>query len=1030
MARKRSHTRPDRDVPRGRSDHGDLSSRESAISVLRMGQFYLESDSYSDAMVYFLRADEEALRSQLSGDDVALLYASLARCYLGLGKHDEARSCAEKVSALAARTGNSVTAAEANVILSRTEAKSGRFRRSLREAERAYAVLRKEPDSALLAEASKALGTAHAELGNMTAARDCLIECLVCNRRLGNDEGVAGAYNNLGILAKRSGDLSTAIEYFERALDIDRRLGRPAAIARRLNNLGVALYRSARWDEAEKKLKRAWEIYTSLGATRDVVAVESALGNLCRVRRDWKGARDYFTRALRTSQEEGYRRAEALAFEFLGDLEKDRGHFEEALKALNQALACAHRLSSMSDTIGEVRRRRAEVYVALGRLDDAERDCTAALDLCRRIGDKLEEGATLRVLSAVSYLRGRRSDAQVLSARAERVQTRTGEFFELAMTALTDGAGMRHSGPVDEAVLDIIESRLYTAEQLFQRIGAPYWVARCSLERARALHAAGRRGRCRVWLEKARPELERVRDDAGLTELTALQREIDAELAESATSRPGRYSILAEASLHLRTSDGDPAVLHGAATAVADEVRADRVVVFRQEPDAHLQVVTSVGRTGRRLAEVRRLVRSVTGDEGLSRPYVAAAGAGPGGPISPRLAAVALIPVEVDPATGTTLLLYADRLNNDGAAAFTEVDIEFLGASARLLADVLWRGATRVFGHSLGTEDEDNEPGFPRGFITRDLVTTNVLASVGRLCDSTIPILMLGESGVGKDILARAIHESSSRTGRLVVLNSGAVPPNLQESELFGHVKGAFTDADRDREGLIEAASGGTLFLDEIGEMSAELQVKLLRFLQSGEYRRVGDSSIRTSNARVISATNKDLRADVLEGAFRRDLFYRLSAFTVEIPPLRERPCDIVPLMRHFLVTYAELEGKDVRGFSDEVVALFQHYDWRGNNVRELENEVRRCVALCADGDRISLDQVRPELLAMRGAVLASGRATPGDMFSLKDEVEALEQSRIREALDRHAQSKQDAAHYLGLSRTGLYTKMKKYRLK
>ena len=994
-----------------------------------MGQFYLESDSYSDAMVYFLRADEEALRSQLSGDDVALLYASLARCYLGLGKHDEARSCAERISALAARTGNSVTAAEANVILSRTEAKSGRFRESLREAEQAYAVLRNEPDSALLAEASKALGTAHAELGNMTAARDCLIDCLVCNRRLGNDEGVAGAYNNLGILAKRSGDLSTAIEYFERALDIDKRLGRPAAIARRLNNLGVALYRSARWDEAEKKLKRAWEIYTSLGATRDVVAVESALGNLCRVRRDWKGARDYFTRALRTSQEEGYRRAEALAFEFLGDLEKDRGHFEEALKALDQALACAHRLSSMSDAIGEVLRRRAEVYVALGRLDDAERDCTAALNLCRRIGDKLEEGATLRVLSAVSYSRGRRSDAQVLSARAERVQTRTGEFFELAMTALTDGAGMRHSGPVDEAVLDIIESRLCTAEQLFERIGAPYWVARCSLERARALHAAGRRRRCRVWLRKARPEFERVRDEDGLAELTALRSDVDAELAEAATSTPGRYSILAEASLLLRTSEGDPAVLHESATAVADEVRADRVVVFVQEPAAQPQVVTAAGRTGRRLAEVRRLVRSLTGDGGLSRPYIAAAGAGSDGPISPRLAAVAVIPVEVDPATGTSLLLYADRLNGDGSSAFTRADTEFLGASARLLADVLRHGTTRMFRHSSGPEGEDGEPDFARGFITRDPVIVKLLASVGRLCDSTIPILILGESGVGKDILARAIHESSSRTGRFVALNSGAVLANLQESELFGHVKGAFTDADRDREGLIESASDGTLFLDEIGEMSAELQVKLLRFLQGGEYRRVGESYIRTSNARVVSATNRDLRTDVIEGAFRRDLFYRLSAFTVDIPPLRERACDIVPLMRHFLAVYAELEGKDVRGFEDDVVELFQHYDWRGNNVRELENEVRRCVALCADGDRISLDQVRPELLAVRGAVLASGRAAAGDSFFLKDEVEALEQSRIREALDRHAQSKQDAAHYLGLSRTGLYTKMKKYRM-
>ena len=139
MARKRSHIKPDRDVPRGRGDHGDLSSRGSAISVLRTGQFYLESDSYSDAIVCFLRADEEVLRAQLSDADVASLHASLARCYFGLGKYDAARSCAEKLAALAARTGNSAAAAEANVILSRTEAKSGRFRKSLRAAEQAYA---------------------------------------------------------------------------------------------------------------------------------------------------------------------------------------------------------------------------------------------------------------------------------------------------------------------------------------------------------------------------------------------------------------------------------------------------------------------------------------------------------------------------------------------------------------------------------------------------------------------------------------------------------------------------------------------------------------------------------------------------------------------------------------------------------------------------------------------------------------------------------------------------------------------------
>ncbi|MFH1690001.1 MAG: sigma 54-interacting transcriptional regulator [Candidatus Eisenbacteria bacterium] len=1026
MARKRPDIKPDLSAQRGPGEHGSPNSRESAVSVLRMGQFYLESDSYSDAMEYLKRVDEDALRSQLSDAEVVTLYAGLARCCLGLGRHDEARGHAEKVATLAARREDPVSAAEADVILAKTEGKSGRFRKSLRAAERAYAVLRKEPDSALLAEASKALGAAHAELGNMTAARDCLIDCLVCNRRLGNEEGVAGAYNNLGILAKRSGDLSTAIDYFERSLEIDRRLGRPAAIARRLNNLGVALYRYSRWSEAEENLKQAWEIYTHLGAARDIVAVESALGNLCRVRRNWRGAREYFTRVLRTSQKEGYRRAEALAFEFLGDLERDQGRFDEALRALDQALACAHRLSSVSDVIGEVLRRRAEVYLALGRLDDAERDCTSALDLCRKIGDRLEEGAALRVLAAVSYAKSERSDASVLSARAERLQTRNGDPFALAMTALTDGIGMRLSGRVDGSVLDIMESRLCTAEQLFESIGAHYWVARCSLERTKALHAAGNDERCRVWLEKARPELQRVGDEIGLAELVILQRELDAELAERAALLPSRYSVLADASLLLRTSARDPAVLHGFAMAVADEVSADRVVVFRQEANAQPRVVTSFGRTGRRLAEVRRLVRSAVGGGSLAGPFVSA-GKRPDAPMARRLAAVALIPAETYPATDQTLLLYADRLNGDGAAAFSRSDVEFLGASARLLADTLREGLPRAFERSGGQRRESPVPDLPRGFITRDPVTAKILASVTRLCDSTIPILMLGESGVGKDILARAVHDGSSRTGRLVALNSGAVPPHLQESELFGHVRGAFTDADRDRAGLIESASNGTLFLDEIGDMSAELQVKLLRFLQSGEYRRVGDSAIRTSNARVVSATNKDLHAEVLEGGFRRDLFYRLSAFTVEIPPLRERPCDIVPLMRHFLATYAELEGKEVPGFSDDVVELFQHYDWAGNNVRELENEVRRCVALCAEGEPICLDQIRPELVVMREAILASGRAAPGDALSLKDEVEALEQGRIRDALARHSRSKLDAARSLGMSRTGLYTKMRKY---
>jgi DNA-binding NtrC family response regulator len=313
-------------------------------------------------------------------------------------------------------------------------------------------------------------------------------------------------------------------------------------------------------------------------------------------------------------------------------------------------------------------------------------------------------------------------------------------------------------------------------------------------------------------------------------------------------------------------------------------------------------------------------------------------------------------------------------------------------------------------------------------FLTCDPHMLEILQSLSRVRDSSIPVLILGESGVGKEVLARAIHEGGrSRTGKFIALNSGAIPAHLQESELFGHVKGAFTDADRDREGLVAAATDGTLFLDEIGEMSPELQVKLLRFLQSGEYRRVGESIIRASNARVISASNVDLREMAGAGRFRRDLFYRLSAFAVRVPALRDRPQDVPLLMEHFLKLYSRIEGKRVRGFTDDVRELFLRHDWRGNNVRELENEVRRGVALCEDGGLIGIDALRPELAAKREAIGRSNGNGGPSFATLRDEVEALERSRIAEALERCGDSKRKAAKVLGLSRTGLYTKLRKY---
>jgi len=1000
------------------------SAREAAQTAIRLGDVYLASDSYSDALGYFTQASEGDLGAELSDEQAAELYVRIARCHLGLGDYRSARKYCAKLDDL--ELSDDEVWAEANVVLARVEIESGRYDEALRAAQKSYETLRTSPDSPLLAEAGKALGVANAELGNITAARDYFTDYLVSQRRLGDEAGLASAYNNLGILAKRTGDLNGALEHLENALDIDRELGRSAGVADRLTNLGIVLYRLSRWAESEQRLTEARDVYSRIGATRGLVAAATALGNVCRERQEWGRARELFEEALRVSQDRGYLRAEALALEFIGHLELDQNKCEDALGTLNRALGCAYRLSSNSDVVGEVLRRRADALFRLGRLEEAERDCSEAIKLTREISDRFEEGASLRVLASICYAKGEATAASVLVTRAEEILRRIGESMELARTAMADGVGLRDSAAPGELPLDRIEARFSAAEAIFTRVGSGGWVARCQLERGKALQRGGQPDRARTWLERARLKFEVGGDQIGLSEVDAILRELDAGLADAAVSLQARYSTIAEGYRFLETAEPRAEDLHQFAEEISDALVADRLILFALSEGASPVIATSVDRSGKGIVEPTRFVRNTLSKRGTARPLVISDGRSSDGNTPHDVGAIAMIPAQVGFRRDRSYVLYADRLVGERAAPFTQSDIEFIGAAARMLGlassrlgeSSAWEEDGRL-AQELGTSSESS------GFITKDPEMLRILASVERLKDSRVPIVIHGESGVGKDIIARAVHQGGrSRTGKFVALNAGAIAQHLQESELFGHVKGSFTDADRDREGLVQVADQGTLFLDEIGEMSPTLQVKLLRFLQNGEYRRVGENITRTSDARVISATNKDLAEEVEQGTFRRDLFYRLCAVVIEIPPLRERPDDIPLLMEHFLKLYSEREGKSIPGFSREVRELFLKHDWRGNNVRELENDVRRGVALAENGEVIGLDKVRPEL---RDQYQTGLRTDEAHRRSLKDEVEALEKSRILEALGRTGWNKQAAADLLGLSRPGLHAKMRKY---
>jgi two-component system response regulator HupR/HoxA len=295
-----------------------------------------------------------------------------------------------------------------------------------------------------------------------------------------------------------------------------------------------------------------------------------------------------------------------------------------------------------------------------------------------------------------------------------------------------------------------------------------------------------------------------------------------------------------------------------------------------------------------------------------------------------------------------------------------------------------------------------------------------------------LPVLIEGETGTGKELLARAIHLFSERRQLLfMAVNCAAISDELLQSELFGHRRGAFTGATTDRLGLLQASDGGTVFLDEISEISPNMQVSLLRFLQEGEVRPLGSDQIRHCNVRVVAACNRSLRKLVDEGRFRQDLYYRLRGFELHIPPLRERPEDIPPLVAHMIEKYARGASRQVAGLTPDAMAQLCAYPFPGN-VRELETEVRRLVALAADGEIITVRHLPPEIASIRPPPVArvnnASLILPGR--TLKEKVEALEEKLVRDCLDRCEWNHTRAARELGLSRVGLANKIKRYGIR
>ncbi|MFY7875649.1 MAG: sigma-54-dependent transcriptional regulator [Pirellula sp.] len=316
----------------------------------------------------------------------------------------------------------------------------------------------------------------------------------------------------------------------------------------------------------------------------------------------------------------------------------------------------------------------------------------------------------------------------------------------------------------------------------------------------------------------------------------------------------------------------------------------------------------------------------------------------------------------------------------------------------------------------------------------------NLIDRLKRIAPTDATVLITGESGTGKELIARAIHQNSPRKAkRMVALNVRAVSENLVESEMFGHVRGSFTDAVTDREGAFQYADGGTLFLDEVGDMPMSTQIKLLRVLEEHQITRVGDNKPIKVNVRLISATNRPLEAMIEDGQFRNDLFYRLKVVTVHLPPLRERRDDIIPLMDHFRKTFVRRHNHAPCNFTPAVTKKFYAYDWPGN-IRQLRNFVETMVVLDVDG-KLDIDDLPPELsdsssdhsFSTGGAVDGGELPSPSVHFNGPSELigktmDDIERWAIEETLKITAGNREEAAKVLGIGARTLYRKLDKYR--
>ena len=910
-----------------------------------------------------------------------------------------------------------------------------RYSDALAAARHAFSFFNQSVDHLRLAEVLTVMGKAYAGKGDLKNARIQIRNALAAFFRIGCGDGIIRSYNELARIEFIRGEFDVAADHLTEAISHCEQEGDVALRAKLVGNLGRIHLLRAVWGEAKECLDLAIRTQLRLGNDLSVARNQLSLGLLHARQGEFAAAEVALREAEKIIERRDYLREHSILHEYRGTLALLSGDIDRAAAEFDRALELGQQVTERGDLVSQSLRGLAEVYFEKGEITAAEKTATEALEIAAELGEKTEIGAAHRLLGRFYAARNNPSQARQHFEHSLAVLRGVGDVFEQAWTCHHHTAFLIESP--DPADRMHARSALAECEARFAALGGRFWpevplILRAMLELAEGnLAAAGR-------LITQLTECSAAGDRPGWLfgeRLATLRRRWETDLAQHAAGEHNEYRIFRAA-----LSAGEARGLHGdfedSMMLLVNRLGADGAALVLPRPetgDAECLYAFQLSEECR-----RRLLRLMDGGPfclfPMERPNVISYLAD-----QPKIneflnrnesrpaQSILTIPINLGP-EGIALLYLDRRANGSRPPAFSPADVDFAVAFTEVLAlKFAERQRSGLLEDNRRLKTQLNEKvGFP-SVITANEAMIGMLSRVRLVMDSNVTILLQGETGTGKDLLAKAMHYNSNRREHnFVSVNCAALPESLLESELFGYKKGAFTGADRDKTGLFEEANGGTFFLDEIGDLPLSLQAKLLRFLEEKEIVRLGETKPRKVDVRVISATNRNLKMDTDRGVFRQDLYYRLSALSFTIPPLRDRREDIPLLAEHFLGKDLA-DGEKPPGLAPETMRRLVEYDWPGN-VRELDNEIKKLVLLGRQAGEIG-----PEILSRKftnDAGVEKDELPPENgKFLLYEHLAAIEKKHLLRALAESRWVKKHAAERLGIPESTLRLKMQQYKL-